>query len=54
LLPALKRHAGQPRKERYRTIAFEMYDLPRAGSPTIAITTRSDIMWCGLVVNVGS
>ena len=34
-------------------MAFEMYDLPRAGRPTIAITMRSDMMLCGLVVKDG-
>ena len=32
--PALNSCAGHPTKLRYRTIAFEMYDLPRAGRPT--------------------
>ena len=40
---------GQPKKVRYLTIALEMYDLPRAGSPTIAMTIRSSITVCGLM-----
>ena len=49
LLPALKSCMGQPKKVRYLTIALEMYDLPRAGSPTIAMTIRSSITVCGLM-----
>ena len=33
-------------------MALEMYDLPRAGSPTIAITIRSSMTVCGLMWNI--
>ena len=33
-------------------MALEMYDLPRAGSPTIAMQMRSSMTVCGLMWNI--